>query len=114
SLEQKETAIATLLKPVGQALEKLQEATQGMEEKRAQAYGAVLAEIASIKETHQSLRRETTQLVQALRAPKARGNWGELQLKRCVEFAGMVEHASFDTEVFVRGEDQSIRPDCVV
>lgn len=112
--EAKETAIATLLKPVGEALSKLQQATQGMEEKRAEAYGAVLAEISNIKETHQSLRRETTQLVQALRAPKARGNWGELQLKRCVEFAGMVEHASFDTQVFVRGEDASSQPDCVV
>jgi DNA recombination protein RmuC len=114
SLEAKETAIATLLKPVGEALDKLQQATQGMETKRAEAYGAVLTEIANIKETHQSLRRETSQLVQALRAPKARGNWGELQLKRCVEFAGMVEHASFDTQIFVRGEDVSRQPDCVV
>lgn len=114
SLEAKETAIATLLKPVGEALEKLQNATQGMEQKRAEAYGTVLAEITSIKETHQNLRRETSQLVQALRAPKARGNWGELQLKRCIEFAGMVEHASFDTQVFVRGEEASRQPDCVV
>jgi DNA recombination protein RmuC len=114
SLEAKETAITSLLKPVGEALNKLQNTTHELEVKREGAYGAVLAEIKNIQETHQSLRRETTQLIQALRAPKARGNWGELQLKRCVEFAGMVEHASFDVEVFVRGDDGSIRPDCVV
>lgn len=114
TLDAKETAITNLLKPVGEALDKLQTATNQLETKRAEAYGTVLAEIKNIQETHQSLRRETTQLIQALRAPKARGNWGELQLKRCIEFAGMVEHASFDVEVFVRGEDVSIRPDCVI
>ncbi|HTV07063.1 MAG TPA: DNA recombination protein RmuC [Acidobacteriaceae bacterium] len=114
SLEAKEAAIANLLKPMGEALNKLQTTTHELEVKREGAYGTVLSEIKNIQETHQSLRRETTQLIQALRAPKARGNWGELQLKRCIEFAGMVEHASFDTEVFVRGDDVSIRPDCVI
>jgi DNA recombination protein RmuC len=114
SLEAKEVAIANLLKPMGEALNKLQSTTQELEVKREGAYGTVLSEIKNIQETHQSLRRETTQLIQALRAPKARGNWGELQLRRCIEFAGMVEHASFDVEVFVRGEDVSIRPDCVI
>jgi DNA recombination protein RmuC len=114
TLESKEKAIETLLKPVGEALDKLQKETHELEVKREGAYGTVLTEIKNIQETHQGLRRETTQLIQALRAPKARGNWGELQLKRCIEFAGMVEHASFDVEVFVRGDEASIRPDCVI
>ncbi|HET8635855.1 MAG TPA: DNA recombination protein RmuC [Acidobacteriaceae bacterium] len=114
ALEAKEIGITKLLKPVEDALDKLQKATQDIEVKREGAYGTVLAEIKNIQITHQNLRRETSQLVQALRAPKARGNWGELQLKRCVEFAGMVQHASFDTQVFVRGEDVSRQPDCVV
>ncbi|HUY81653.1 MAG TPA: DNA recombination protein RmuC [Acidobacteriaceae bacterium] len=115
TLEAKEAAIANLLKPMGEALNKLQSTTHELEVKREGAYGTVLTEIKNIQETHQNLRRETTQLIQALRAPKARGNWGELQLKRCIEFAGMVEHASFDTEVFVRRDDDpSIRPDCVI
>jgi DNA recombination protein RmuC len=113
-LEAKETAIANLLKPVGEALTKLQSTTQELEVKREGAYSTVLTEIKNIQETHQSLRRETTQLIQALRAPKARGNWGQLQLQRCIEFAGMVEHASFDLEVHVRKEDESLRPDCIV
>jgi len=113
-LESKEKAIETLLVPVSEALERLQKETRELEVKREGAYGAVLTEIKSIQDTHQGLRRETTQLVQALRAPKARGNWGELQLKRCIEFAGMVQHASFDVEVFVRGDEVSIKPDCVI
>ena len=63
---------------------------------------------------HGDLRRETGQLVQALRAPRVRGTWGEMQLRRCVEFSGMVEHASFETQTFVRGEDEAYRPDLVV
>lgn len=114
SLEMKEAAIANLLKPVGEALDKLQKETRDLEVKREGAYGTVLSEIQNIHVTHESLRRETTQLIQALRAPKARGTWGELQLKRCLEFAGMVQHASFDVEVFVRGEETAIRPDCVI
>jgi len=114
ALEAKEQAIASLLKPVGEALDKLQTATQQLETKREGAYGTVLAEIKNVQETHQSLRRETTQLIQALRAPKARGNWGQLQLERCIEFAGMVEHASFDLEVLVRGENGFLRPDCII
>jgi DNA recombination protein RmuC len=114
SLGIKETAIANLLKPVGEALEKLQKETHELEVNREGAYQTVLTEIKNIQETHQGLRRETTQLVQALRAPKARGNWGELQLKRCIEFAGMVQHASFDVEVFVRGDEVAIKPDCVI
>jgi DNA recombination protein RmuC len=113
-LEAKENAIANLLKPVGEALSKLQTTTHELEVKREGAYSSVLTEIKNIQETHQSLRRETTQLIQALRAPKARGNWGQLQLKRCVEFAGMVEHASFDLEVHVRKEDEALRPDCII
>ena len=55
-------------------------------------------------------RLETTQLVQALRLPEVRGNWGELQLKKCVEFAGMVEHASFDLQVSVVAERRAVAP----
>jgi DNA recombination protein RmuC len=113
-LEAKETAIANLLKPVGEALGKLQSTTHELEVKREGAYSTVLTEIKNIQDTHQSLRRETSQLIQALRAPKARGNWGQLQLQRCIEFAGMVEHASFDLEVHVRKENETLRPDCIV
>lgn len=113
-LEAKGTAIETLLKPMQESLKELSTYSQGLEVKREGAYEAVLAEIRNIQQSHTDLRRETTQLVQALRAPKARGNWGELQLKKCVEFAGMVQFASFEVEKFVRGDDANYRPDLVV
>lgn len=114
-LSAKEESIQKLLSPVRETLGKMEAQTQQLETKRAEAYAEVLTEIKNIQKTHETLRLETTQLVQALRAPKARGNWGELQLKRCVEFAGMVQHCSFDTEVFMRGDqDAAQRPDVVV
>lgn len=113
-LEDKELSIANLLRPMKESLQQLTVHSQQLEVQREGAYKAMLAEVANIQRSHTDLRRETTQLVQALRAPKVRGNWGEMQLRRCVEYAGMVEHASFEVEKFVRGEDVSVRPDMVV
>ncbi len=115
-LSAKEQSIEKLLSPVRETLGKMEVQTQQLETRRVEAYAEVLTEIKNIQKTHETLRQETTQLVQALRAPKARGNWGELQLKRCIEFAGMVQHCSFDVEKHMKGNDQdpAQRPDVVV
>lgn len=113
-LAAKESAIESLLKPMQESLAKLSTHSQDLEVKREGAYREVLTEIQNMRSSHADLRKETQQLVAALRTPKARGNWGEMQLRRCVEFAGMVQYASFEVEKFVRGEDASIRPDLVV
>jgi DNA recombination protein RmuC len=113
-LAAKESAIEMLLKPMQESLAKLSTHSQDLEVKREGAYREVLSEIQNMQKSHVDLRKETTQLVAALRAPKVRGNWGEMQLRKCVEFAGMVQYASFEVEKFVRGEDVSIRPDLVV
>jgi DNA recombination protein RmuC len=97
-----------------QSLANLSTYSQQLELKREGAYQAVLAEVQNIQRSHTDLRKETTKLVAALRAPKVRGNWGEMQLRKCVEFAGMVEHASFEVERYVKGEDGAIRPDLIV
>ncbi len=113
-LASKETSIKNMLEPMQQSLQKLAEHSQQLEVRREGAYQAILTEVKNIQSSHADLRKETTQLVQALRAPKVRGNWGEMQLRRCVEHAGMVEYASFEVEKFVRGEDISVRPDLIV
>jgi DNA recombination protein RmuC len=113
-LAAKETAIKNLLEPMQQSLANLSTYSQQLELKREGAYQAVLAEVQNIQRSHTDLRKETTKLVAALRAPKVRGNWGEMQLRKCVEFAGMVEHASFEVERYVKGEDGAIRPDLIV
>jgi DNA recombination protein RmuC len=114
NLDSKEKAIETLLKPVGQALESLQKTTYDLEVKREGAYQAVLGAVKGVAEVSDRLGAGTRQLIDALRKPQVRGNWGQEQLERCVEFAGMVEHVSFDKEVAVRNGDTSLRPDCVV
>jgi DNA recombination protein RmuC len=113
-LAAKESAIEALLKPMQDSLAKLSTHSQNLEVKREGAYREVLAEIQNMQNSHRDLRKETTQLVAALRAPQVRGNWGQMQLKKCVEFAGMLQYASFEVEKFVRGEEVSIRPDMVV
>jgi DNA recombination protein RmuC len=114
-LTEKETAIKTLLQPVQTSLEKLEAGTAALELKRENAYASMLTEIGNIREVHELLRGETNQLVSALRDSGTRGAWGGLQLKRCIEFAGMVQYCSFKLEKFVRLESgESQRPDCVL
>jgi DNA recombination protein RmuC len=114
-LEMRKKAVEDLLLPVTASLEKLGSQTAALELKREGAYATVLAEIGNIKHTNELLRGETSQLVSALRDSGTRGEWGSLQLERCVEFAGMVQYCSFELEKFVRLESgDSQRPDCVI
>ena len=113
-LAAKETAIKNLMEPMQQSLANLSAYSQQLELKREGAYQAVLAEIQNIQRSHTELRKETTQLVQALRAPQARGAWGQAILEDCVKFAGMVQHVHFEVEKFVRSENGNYRPDLVV
>jgi DNA recombination protein RmuC len=114
-LEMRKQAVEDLLQPMKDSLKKLGVDTAALELKRENAYATVLTEIGNIKQTHELLRGETNQLVSALRDSGTRGDWGGLQLKRCIEFAGMVQYCSFDLEKFVRLESgESQRPDCVL
>ncbi len=115
-LETKEKAIQALLQPLETTLKQLDEQTRAMEKERAGAYGEIRTLVEGfnkeIPESLKSLRNETSQLITALRAPKTRGNWGELQLKRCVEYAGMVQYCSFVEQVSARDEEEALlRPD---
>jgi DNA recombination protein RmuC len=119
SLEAKELAIKKMLDPLAAALTNLDQKAQAMETTRAGAYSKVETLIDNIQKTIpaslDALKNETAQLISALRAPKTRGNWGELQLKRCVEYAGMVEYCSFTEQVTARDEDNNIlRPDMTI
>ena len=119
SLEAKELAIKNLLDPLGNALKSLDEQTREMEVKRSGAYSEVRTLVENIQNSIpaslDALKTETAQLITALRAPKTRGNWGELQLKRCVEYAGMVQYCSFSEQVTARDEeDKMLRPDMTI
>ena len=119
TLEAKELAIKTMLDPLGAALKSLDEQTRAMEVSRSGAYSEVKTLVEtmqnSIPASLEALKNETAQLITALRAPKTRGNWGELQLKRCVEYAGMVQYCSFSEQVSARDEtDKLLRPDMTI
>ena len=110
-LDAKEKAIETLIGPLGRALDTLQKTTQDLEVKREGAYEAVLGVVRGVAETSERLGAGTRQLMEALRRPQVRGNWGQEQLKRCIEYAGMVEHVSFEVEVVT---SEGLRPDCII
>jgi DNA recombination protein RmuC len=119
TLEAKELAIKKLLDPLEETLAKLDAQTREMEKAREGAYGRVEAMVTDIKDvipkSVNDLRNETAQLITALRAPKTRGNWGELQLKRCVEYAGMVQYCSFAEQASARDEENNLlRPDMII
>jgi len=113
-LEKREQAVKTMVEPIAQSLKQVDEQVRALEEKRAQAYGTLSTQVASLLETQKALQAETGNLVKALREPQARGRWGEVQLRRVIELAGMSEHCDFDEQVTVIGEERRIRPDVVV
>jgi DNA recombination protein RmuC len=107
-------AIEGMVAPVRASLEKVDEQVRAMERERGSAYGAIRQQMQTISETQEKLRDATGSLVSALKAPAVRGRWGEMQLRRVVELAGMLEHCDFDEQVTVDGEDGRLRPDMVV
>ena len=113
-LERRQQAIHELVAPVKLSLDKLDGRIHDIEKLREGAYQALTTQVRSLNEGQVDLRRETLNLVKALRQPAARGRWGELQLRRVVEMAGMVEHCDFVEQASVTGEDGRQRPDVVV
>jgi DNA recombination protein RmuC len=113
-LEQRRQAVEALVKPLTEQLGKVEAQLSAVERTRAEAYAELREQVKSMSHTSEQLRVETSQLVAALRAPQVRGRWGELQLRRVVEAAGMVEHCDFDEQASVRTDDGLLRPDLVV
>lgn len=107
-------AIAVVVAPVQASLEKVDAKIRELESARAGAYGALQEQLRGLLETQAQLRTETGRLVTALRTPHVRGNWGEIQLRRVVELAGMVEHCDFASQTTTTSEDARIRPDLLV
>lgn len=114
-LAQREKAVENLVKPIREALDKTEQQIRSIEKERQAAYGALTRHLETMAESHRQLQGETRNLVQALRRPEVRGQWGEMTLKRLVELAGMVEHCDFIEQPQVRTEEGSVlRPDMVV
>jgi DNA recombination protein RmuC len=110
ALEARQTAIDELLKPVRDSIGRMDESLRRVET----THGALSEQVTGLKESEQRLLSQTSHLTMALRAPGVRGRWGEVQLRRVVELAGMLEHCDFDQQVTVDGDDGKLRPDLVV
>jgi DNA recombination protein RmuC len=105
----------TQLDPIASTLEAFKGQTDALERSRRQAYGALFQQVQTLSEGQERLRTETNHLVTALRTPNVRGRWGEIQLKRVVEYAGMLEHCDFLEQQTTRdGDGRVLRPDVVV
>jgi DNA recombination protein RmuC len=113
-LEKRQQAIAELVAPVRASLEKVDSQMHEIEKARAGAYASLTQQVRSLVETQEQLRSETGRLVTALRNPTVRGNWGEIQLRRVVEMAGMLEYCDFTSQTTVYSEESRLRPDLLV
>ncbi len=114
NLAHRQQAIEGLVAPLRESLERVQQQLSTVERDRVGSYSALLEQIGTMRQTSEQLRGETAQLVTALRAPQIRGRWGELQLERAVEAAGLTEHIDYLTQATATSEDGTVRPDLVV
>lgn len=119
ALDRNSHTVVALTEPrldaVRETLERVQAQLAAVERERAGSYAQLLEQVSTMRQTSEQLRTETASLVTALRAPQVRGRWGELQLERAVEAAGLTEHVDYVTQATTTTDDGAVlRPDLVV
>jgi DNA recombination protein RmuC len=113
-LTQRQQAIDAMMKPLKDTLDKVGGSLSDLERARVGAYAELKEQVKALATGQGNLQTETRNLVTALRAPTVRGRWGEIQLKRVVELAGMIEHCDFSQQETLISEDAKLRPDMIV
>jgi DNA recombination protein RmuC len=113
-LSKREQAIEQLVTPLREQLGRVDQQLVALDRERQESRGRLDAQLRTLNETGERLRTETGALVTALRKPNARGQWGQMQLRKVVELAGMVRHCDFSEQTTFAGDDGALRPDLVV
>jgi len=113
-LDARQKAVADMVAPVADSLNKVDAKIQQLEIARSDAYGELRSQVQSLITTQKELQSETGNLVRALRTPNVRGRWGEIQLRRVVEIAGMLSYCDFSEQTSVATETGRLRPDLIV
>ena len=113
-LEQRQKTVENLVAPINETLARYDQQIQSMERSRSQAYGSLSQQVESLLVSQQKLESETGRLVKALRMPQVRGRWGEFQLRKVVELAGLSAHCDFVEQETMSSEGGRLRPDLIV
>jgi DNA recombination protein RmuC len=114
NLDERKSAIAEMLKPVKESIDSYKKRIEELEKGSEKTFGQVTAMLSNIQITNASLQKETGALVNALRNPRVRGRWGEIGLKRVVEFSGLSAHCDFVEQAYTEGEDSALKPDMII
>ena len=114
-LDKRQQAIQKTVEPVGKALEKFEERVNNLEERRTKTDAGLKEQLENLAQSQIRLSQTTTGLVNALRKPEGRGRWGELQLRRTVELAGMINYCDFEEQTNVETDaGERLRPDMLI